>query len=300
MKPFKSSVSLFAIFAVCASVCHAGQVVPQDIAGFSEEANRRLNDFFAGVQDEKGRKVAVFDGDGTVLGQVPHYLADECLYAYAKKHPDRKPDLIEKMRKKSNVSLPYVQDRVHYFSGESLQFIRELGQQCFDESYSGKIFQPMRLLIDRLKENGFEIWVVSASPEALYQQFLSRALQIPITNIIGVKSIVSQGVTTDEIVVPVPQDKGKKEAIETFIQETPLLAAGNSRGDREMIETSRGLRIMVNPDEHLETGETESVAEYAKKNNWLVVRINDLPEQKNPAISSGSYGVRANKIRDYR
>ena len=29
------------------------------------------------------RKVAVFDGDGTVIGQVPYYLADEALYRYA-------------------------------------------------------------------------------------------------------------------------------------------------------------------------------------------------------------------------
>ena len=31
------------------------------------------------------RKVAVFDGDGTVIGQVPYYLADEALYRYADK-----------------------------------------------------------------------------------------------------------------------------------------------------------------------------------------------------------------------
>lgn len=32
------------------------------------------------------RKVAVFDGDGTVIGQVPYYLADEALYRYADKN----------------------------------------------------------------------------------------------------------------------------------------------------------------------------------------------------------------------
>ncbi len=44
----------------------------------------------------QGRKVAVFDGDGTVLGQCPHYLADECLYGEAQKHPEKKPDIIQK------------------------------------------------------------------------------------------------------------------------------------------------------------------------------------------------------------
>lgn len=39
------------------------------------------------------RKVAVFDGDGTVIGQVPYYLADEALYRYADKYYKGRKDL---------------------------------------------------------------------------------------------------------------------------------------------------------------------------------------------------------------
>ena len=156
----------------------------------------------------------------------------------------------------------------------------------------------MRKLIQLLKDNGFEIWVVTASPETMYQRFLSRELRIPFTHIVGVKSVTRGGIITHEIIPPVPQDHGKKEAIETFIQEQPLLVAGNSRGDKEMIEYSRGLRIIVNPDEHIAPAQKESIADYARRNNWLIVRIRDVPEPGFPAVSSRTYGVRLNKTRD--
>ena len=47
------------------------------IPGFSAEANRRLESFLLRTETEPGRKVAVFDGDGTVLGQVPHWDYEE-------------------------------------------------------------------------------------------------------------------------------------------------------------------------------------------------------------------------------
>ena len=70
------------------------------------------------------RKVAVFDGDGTVIGQVPYYLADEALYRYAdKNYKDRndpqaksKIAILNRMVKDgNNVGKAYVEDRVHFF-----------------------------------------------------------------------------------------------------------------------------------------------------------------------------------------
>ena len=270
------------------------------INGFSEEVNQEIKQFLISTSNEHGRKVAVFDGDGTVLGQAPHYLADECLYLYAKEHPEFRADLINVMKKQSNVSIPYVQNRIKFLASHSLEEVRNMGEDCFNKYYHNKIFQPMKDLINNLKTNGFEIWIVSASPEALYQQFLSKALNIPITNIIGVKSVVKNGIVTDQIIHPIPQDEGKMESIETFIQERPLFVAGNSRGDREMIELSRGMKFIVNPDEHIETGQTESVADYAKRNNWTVVRIKDIPEKNFPSVSSKDFGVRKNKSNDVK
>ena len=132
----------------------------------------------------------MFDGDGTVLGQVPHYLADECLYENALKNPNRKTQVIEEMKNQSNVSLSYVQNRIKYLSGHTLEDVRTMGADCFDRYYNDKIFLPMKSLIKLLKNNDFEVWIVTASPESMYQEFLSEAFSLPITNIIGVKSII--------------------------------------------------------------------------------------------------------------
>ncbi len=277
------------------SGCARHAPVIEKIAGFPDEANVRLADFLTRTATYTGRKVAVFDGDGTTVGQVPHYLADECLYEFASVHPDRRPELIEEMKTQSNVSLPYVQNRIKFLAGETLDAIRAMGKDCYARMYADKIYPPMKQLIDLLKKNNFEVWIVSASPEALYQGFLSEGFDIPITRIIGVKSIVRDGVVTDEIIAPVPQDKGKMEAIESFIQEKPLLVGGNSRGDKEMIEFSRDLKLIINPDEHVELDQTMSVADYAKSQGWLVVRIRDVAESVHPTLSSKVYGIRLNK-----
>ena len=222
------------------------------------------------------------------------------MYMYAQKHPEKKPELLEKMGKMRNVDIPYVRGRVEYLAGESLTDLREMGEKCFNEHYPNKVFTPMRDLIRLFLDHGFEVWVVTGSPQALYQQFLSKQLGIPITNIVGVKSVVHGGIVTDEIVPPVPQDHGKKGAIETFIQERPIFVAGNSRGDKEMIEYSRNLKMIVNPDEHIAPDQKQSIADYAKSQGWLIVRIRDVPRPDFPSISSKDYGIRINKTRDVK
>lgn len=267
------------------------------IEGFSVEANSQLKAFFEKHKNTTDRKIAVFDGDGTVMGQTPNYLADECMYEFAKANPTWHKEILDSMIKLSNVSLPYVEDRVKYISGKSLQFYRDLGENTFNKYYKDKIFLPVKELISTLKKNGFEVWIVTASPEGMYQQFLSKEFEIPITNIVGAKSVIKDGIITDEIVIPVPQDQGKKEAIETFIQDRPLFVAGNSRGDKEMIEFSKDLKMIVNPDEHIAEGQVQSIADYAKEENWLIIKINDTPSADFPSISTKEYGIRPNKTR---
>lgn len=288
VKYFTYFILIFAFF----NACNSSKI---KIDGFDNDTNQKLNEFFNKTSEYKERKVAVFDGDGTVLGQTPHYLADECLYQMAAQNPDKKPQVIKEMIKQSNVSLPYVQNRIFFFEGDSLEDIRDAGVKCFNKDYSNKIFEPMRDLIKILKKNDFEVWIVTASPEALYQKFLSIQFNIPITNIIGVKSVIHGSKITNRIIQPVPQDHGKKEAIESFVQARPLLVGGNSRGDKEMIEYASHLKLIVNPDEHVAPDQDMSIADYAKKNGWLIVKIPDVPAENFPSISSKKFNIRLNK-----
>ncbi len=285
---------LFSLLYNCKAI--GNTFVP--IEGFDAKTNERLERFFLETKNYDKRKIAVFDGDGTVVGQAPHYMADECLYEVAKANPQKKADVIQKMTKLSNVSMEYVQLRVKFFEGDTVDYLRELGAKCYHTHYAGKVFKPMVSLIGALKENGFEVWVITASPEALYQKFLSEELHIPIINIVGVKSVVHEGKITGTMIEPIPQDHGKKEAIETFVQERPLLVGGNSRGDKEMIEYSGNLKLIINPDEYVAEDQTESIAEYARKNNWVIAKIKDVPPATFPYISSNVYNMKKNKTNE--
>lgn len=62
------------------------------VGGWPDSVNSKLEDFLNSTLVIRERKVAVFDCDGTLFGQAPHYLADEALYSYAKKHYAGKKD----------------------------------------------------------------------------------------------------------------------------------------------------------------------------------------------------------------
>ena len=228
------------------------------VKGFSDETNAQLEAFFDSTVPMKIRKVAVFDCDGTLFGQVPYYLADEALYEFAQKNYTGKSDkkskekmaIVDKLLHGNNVGVEYVQNRIQFLSSLTPEEIAEIGHVMFQEKYQNKMYPEMKQLLANLKDYGFEIWIVTASPEFLYEKFCAEQLGIPQERILGVKSLVTaDGVTTGQLVYPVPQDNGKAEVVNTFIKTKPLFAGGNSRGDMELMNTSVGLKLIVNPDD---------------------------------------------------
>ena len=280
----------------------------QNIRGWSVEINNRLNIFLDSTKLLKERKVAVFDGDGTVFGQVPHYLADEALYLYADEVYRGKADslslakmriLKEMVADGNNVGKPYVEDRVHFLAGMKTEEVAELGYKCYLKSYKGKFYPEMKALISNLKEYGFEIWILTASPEYLYQKFMSLEFGLSDINIVGAKSVIVDDRLTDEIVMPIPQDDGKANTIPTFIKTRPLIVGGNSRGDMDMLNQSKGLKIVVNPDDITVRGKEDgpmsgkTVKSYWEKQGALIVRCNDVRDPK-VRFHTGEWKIREN------
>ncbi len=265
------------------------------IHGWSHDINTRLEGFLNTTLIMKERKVAVFDCDGTTFGQVPHYLADEALYQYAdevlKKRNDKesaaKLAILDRMVKNGdNVGKQYVEDRVHFLAGLTQEEIENIGYNSYRSSYKGKFYPEMKALIANLKEYGFEVWILTASPEFLYQKFVAEELGIPNVNILGAKCVVKDGKTTGEIILPIPQDDGKAHTIETFIKARPLIVGGNSRGDMDMLNESFGLKIVVNPDDVTVRGAEDgpmsghTVKSYWEKEGALIVNCDDVADPK--------------------
>jgi phosphoserine phosphatase len=279
------------------------------ISGWSQEINDQIESFLNTTVTMNIRKVAVFDSDGTTFGQVPHYLADEALYRYAdnvlKEKKDReareKLKILDRMVKDgNNVGKPYVEDRVHFLAGLSPEEIETIGYECYRESYQNKTYPEMKQLVANLKEYGFEVYILTASPEILYQKFVSEEYGIPVTNVVGAKCVVKEGVTTGEIIPPIPQDDGKAHTIETFIKARPLIVGGNSRGDMDMLNESVGLKIVVNPDDVTVRGPEDgpmaghTVRSYWEKEGALIVRCNDVRDPK-VRYHTGEWKIRENR-----
>ncbi len=142
----------------------------------------------------------------------------------------------------------------------------------------------MKEFIANLKEYGFEIWILTASPELLYQKFVAEEFGLPNIFIVGAKCVIANGVTTGEIIPPIPQDDGKAHAIETFIKTRPLIVGGNSRGDMDMLNQSAGLKIIINPDDETVRGPEDgpmnglTVKTYWEKEGALIVKCNDVAD----------------------
>lgn len=191
-----------------------------------------------------------------VDGGASRNIAEEALYEYARRNYAGKKDaksvekfkLVDKMIKEDAISRE--RDRIKFLSGLTPEEVQRIGDDCFHEKYQNKFYPQMKALLANLRNYGFETWVISASPELLYQRFCVEELGFQEDRVIGVKSLVTMsGVVTDQIVFPSPQDEGKAEVIRTFIKTRPLFAAGNSRGDMEMMNTSVGLKLILNPDD---------------------------------------------------
>ena len=303
---FYAIVVLLNVFAV--GSLYAQQYRP--IATWPDETNACIEEFLNTTLTVTDRKVAVFDCDGTVFGQAPYYLADEALYDYADKNYKNRKDkesrqkmaILDRMVKDgNNVGKVYVEDRAHFLAGMTPEEVAKLGYDCYVESYQGKFYPEMKQLIANLKEYGFEIWILTASPEFLYQKFLSEELGIPEVNILGMKSVVVDGVLTNEIVLPIPQDDGKANVIPTFIKTRPLVVGGNSRGDMDMLNQSCGLKIVVNPDDTTVRGAEDgpmhglTVKGYWEKEGAVIVRCNDVRDPK-VRFHTSEWGIRENVI----
>ncbi len=300
---------IFFLFSLSLLYTFAGAQTFKPIKGWSAEVNQKLESFLNSTLIIQQRKAAVFDCDGTLLGQVPYYLADEALYGFAKTHYADKKDELSKQKMKvinqllhgNNTGVQYVQERIDFLSGMTTEEAERIGEDCFHAKYQQKIYPQMRELLANLQAYGFEIWILSASPEVLYQQFIHEELGIPVERILGVKSVVRNDTITNSLVVPVPQDEGKAAALQTFIKVRPLFVAGNSRGDMEMMNESVGIKLIVNPDDlKIEKGtgagamNGHTVKDYWEKNGAIIVHCNDVSEGGYQYIS-GDWRIKTNE-----
>ncbi len=290
MKSFKLLV-LFLCLLLAAGV-PAGNVlaeeiptaVPSDGEVFTQwnkdaPALNALKDYVAAVTDidspdyiPKGDRIAVFDMDGTLMGELfPTYLEVVLLTERILADPTWEPDeeMLEfgRMVRDHALDKSFPEDFDYSFSNhqakafagmtlpEYADFINRVLVHEADGfegmTYAGAYYLPMIELVEYLEDYDFKCFIVSGSDRFIIRTFLEGVVDIPYENIIGSDTALAarnQGdtdgieyvftgedelVRTDRLLVK-DLKTNKVLQIAQEIGRQPVLSFGNSGGDVSM------------------------------------------------------------------
>ncbi len=188
---------------------------------------------------------ALNSGSGTITGEV-RAVAQEILDAAGGEKP-------------SNMSTRQAAAAAIAYRGMTMQELAEM-VRTFKESeatgFSGlkrgdAYYKPMLELFDALLENGFTVYIVTATERNIVREVIRGTLNVPPSHVIGTEygyTAVSQGDTADTDYTFQPSDQivfdgsyagenaktSKVDAIVREIGQQPVLAFGNSSGDLAM------------------------------------------------------------------
>ncbi|MEX5214481.1 MAG: haloacid dehalogenase-like hydrolase [Nitrospiraceae bacterium] len=241
---------------------------------------KTITDFVARVTVEGGtdfvppaERIAVFDNDGTLWAEQPMYFqflfAFDRVKALAPQHPEwkTKEPFASLLKGDLKAALAggeksIVQMVTATHSGMSTTEFEQIVKHWlatanhpkFKRPYTDVVYQPMLELLAYLRINGFKPFIVSGGGVEFMRAFAEKVYGIPPEQVVG--SVGKQKFELRDgkpVLLKLPavdfvDDKeGKPIGIQRFIGRRPILAFGNSDGDRQMLQwtaAGAGARFM--------------------------------------------------------
>lgn len=207
-------------------------------------------------------RIAVFDNDGTLWSEAPlptqaQFAIDE-VKRLLPEHPDWQDDDDVKALLAGDVAAL----KADHYRGllgliakshagmTDAQFRQAVGnwlekarQPRFNLSYTQTVYQPMLELLQYLRANQFQTWIVSGGGQDFMRVFAEETYGIPPEQIVGSHARMRYELidgtptlikTMDHLFVD--DKEGKPSAIAQFIGRRPIACFGNSDGDQAMLE----------------------------------------------------------------
>jgi len=273
-------------------------------------------DFVGRVTSEGGpdyvepqARVAVFDNDGTLWCEKPMYIQLDFLLRRFKEQAEADPSLRDQQPYKAAYTgdLQWLGDAVskHYqgddtdlkplmgailtahheitveeHAGRINTFFAEAKHPTLGRAYTSCGYAPMVELLRYLETNGFICYIVSGGGRDFMRPVTGPMYGVPPERVVGssVGLVYRDGhlYTTDQ---PEFLDDGPMKPVRLWsrIGRRPILAVGNSNGDIEMLEFTRGMRLLVLHDdkdrEFDYVAGAEKSLEQAAKDDWTVVSM---------------------------
>ena len=310
MKKVIAVILFFISFSVCAQgLLPTWNEGPskQAVLSFIEKTTTQGSKDFVPVPE----RIAVFDNDGTLWSEQPIYVqlafTFERIKALAPKHPEWKTKQPFKAALEGDVKTVMAAGHqglfeliaathagvdTETFHDIVVNWLKTARHPKTGRPYIEMVYQPMLELLAHLASRGYKTYIVSGGGIEFMRPWTEKVYGIPPERVIG-----SSIQTTFEIVDGQPRliglpklqfmDDGKNKpiAIQERIGRRPVMAFGNSDGDREMLwwtTAGNGPRfgmLIRHTDERRESaydrkssiGRLDQALDMAPKMGWLVV-----------------------------
>ncbi len=282
------------------------------------ESRDQIVSFVAAVTDPGSpdfvpadKRVAVFDNDGTLWSEQPVYFqllfAIDRVRALAEKNPEWETTQPFKAALEGDMEALVAAGKsgllellmashagmtTEEFAAIVLDWVTSARHPRFDRPFTELVYQPMLELLDYLRDNGFQTWIVSGGGIEFMRPWAFEVYGVPPEQVIG-SSIKTRFEVRDgePVLVRLPEvnfidDKeGKPVAINQFIGRRPIAAFGNSDGDLQMLQWTtagdgRRLGVIVRHtdaerewayDRESHVGRLDQALDEAAQRGWVVI-----------------------------
>ncbi len=180
-----------------------------------------------------GRRVAVFDADGTLwYDDIGEAFARWLVEGELLKRADKRGFWDEYERRVAESRIDGYTWVVQIMAGLPEADVKLWCKQLAAAwpNYRAK----MKALIAGLQAEGFETWICSASNYWIVHA-TAPYMGIPEDRVLGIETVVNDGVLSSSPVYPRPCNQGKVSAIQKHIGVKPVFTFGDSMGDFEML-----------------------------------------------------------------
>jgi hypothetical protein len=228
------------------------------------------------------QRIAVFDNDGTLWTEQPMYVqlafALDRVKALAPQHPEWKDQQPFKAVLDGDmtalaatgekglvevVSATHAGMSTEEFERVVKDWLATARHPRFKRSYTDLVHQPMLELLAYLRANGFKTYIVSGGGVEFMRPWSEKVYGVPPEQVVGssgkLKYVFDGGAAPNWAGTKPPalerlselnfvdDNVGKPVGIQQFIGRRPILAVGNSDGDKQMLEwiaAGSGARFM--------------------------------------------------------
>ncbi len=233
-----------------------------------------------------GDRIATFDNDGTLWSEQPMYFQgmfiNDRIKEMAADHPEWASEMPYKAVLEGDTAalgaageqgLVALLSATHSgmtndeFQAEVKDWIATARHPRFDRPYTDLVYQPMLEVLDYLRANDFQTWIVSGGGIDFMRPWAEEVYGIPPWQVVGSQIEVTYNDEGGEPrfdrepkVFFVDDKAGKPVGILRHIGREPVIAFGNSDGDYEMLDyVTHG----DGPDLGLIVHHTDAVREWA-------------------------------------